>query len=393
MENERRILHIDMDAFFASVEQAYNPRLKGKPLIVGGRSDKQRTVVCAASYEAKALGIDSGMSTQQALRICPNAEFVCADSAKYLYVSDQISMMLKKYSPQIEQASVDEFYLDITGLDKMFGSYLDLGMQIKHEIQKRFSITGSVGISINRLMSKIASKLKKPDGMLIMQKEDISSVLKDLPINKIPGIGWSLTARLQDLSIFSFSDMGKFSADFYQKRFGKIGLWMYSVTHPEFLSESSIDWINQKPKLPKSISHSYTLPSNIYARNQVEAWIQLLAEMVSFRLRRHRLQASTVHFLLRRFDMKFIAGEKNFKEYSNDSNQLFKRALFILDKFKEKNIEVRALSLTVKKFIPAANNFLLSEAQKRFKISNAQDEINQRFGDWTLYPASICSIV
>ncbi len=393
MKKEPKILHIDMDAFFASVEQAHNPRLRGKPLIVGGRSDKQRTVVCAASYQAKALGIDSGMSTQQALRICPNVEFVCADSAKYLYVSEQIAIMLKKYSPQIEQASVDEFYLDITGLDKMFGSYLDLGMQIKHDIQKRFSITGSVGISVNRLMSKIASKLKKPDGMLIMQREDIPSVLKDLPISKIPGIGWSLTAKLQDLSIFSFSDMHKFSSDFYQKRFGKIGLWMYSVTHPEFLSESAIDWINQEPKLPKSIGHSYTLTNNIYIRNEVEAWIQLLAEMVSFRLRRHKLEASTVHFSLRVPDMRFIAGEKNFKEYSNDSNQLFKRAVFLLDRFKEKNIEVRALSLTVKKFVPAVNNFLLSDAQKRFQISNAQDVINQRFGDWTLYPASICSIV
>jgi DNA polymerase IV len=393
MKNERKILHIDMDAFFASVEQAYNPRLKGKPLIVGGRADKRRTVVCAASYEAKALGIDSGMSTQEALRICPSAEFVVADSAKYVYVSNQIAGMLKNYSPQVEQASVDEFYLDVTGMDKMFGSYLELGMQIKHAIEKRFSITGSVGISLNRLMSKIASKLKKPDGMLIMGIEDIAFVLKDLPIQKIPGIGPSLRQRLNDLSIFSFADLQKFSADFYQERFGKIGLWMYAVAHPEFADEEQIDGINQIPKPPKSIGHSYTLMNNIYQRQEVEAWLQLLAEMVGFRLRKHKLEANTVHVYLRKPDMKFISGEKNFKEYNNDSNHLFKRALFLLDKFKAGNIEVRALGLSVKNLLPATGNFLLAEAQKRSRICNAQDEINQKFGDWTVYPASICSIV
>ncbi|MBU1087208.1 MAG: DNA polymerase IV [Candidatus Omnitrophica bacterium] len=394
MKKEPKILHIDMDAFFASVEQAYNPRLKGKPLIVGGRADKQRTVVCAASYEAKALGIDSGMSTQQALRICPDAEFVSADSAKYLYVSNQIAGMLKNYSPRIEQASVDEFYLDITGLDKMFGSYLDLGMRIKQEIVRRFSITGSVGISVNRLMSKIASKLKKPDGMMIMPREDITFVLKDLPIQKIPGIGGSLTAKLHDLSIFSFSDMRKFPADFYEQRFGKIGLWMYALAHPELIADDEkINWINQKPKDPKSISHSYTLVQNIYTRSEIEAWIQLLAEMVGFRLRGHNLQANTVHIYLRKPDMKFIAGEKNFKEYNNDSKQIFKRAIFLLDKLNTRNVEVRALGISVKNFMPATNNFLLADAQKRYQICNALDKINQRFGDWTVYPASICSII
>ncbi|MFH1062308.1 MAG: DNA polymerase IV [Candidatus Omnitrophota bacterium] len=393
MKKESKILHIDMDAFFASVEQAHNPRLKGKPLIVGGRADKQRTVVCAASYEAKALGINSGMSAQEALRICPYAEFVAADSAKYVYVSNQIAEMLKSYSPQVEQASVDEFYLDITGLDKMFSSYLELGMQIKHAIQKRFSITGSVGISVNRLMSKIASKLKKPDGMLILEIEDIAFGLKDLPIQKIPGIGRSLTDRLNNLSIFTFADLQKFSADFFQQRFGRVGLWMYAVAHPEFADEDQIEWINQKPKAPKSIGHSYTLTNNIYARHEVEAWLQLLSEMVSFRLRKHKLEANTVHVYLRKPDMKFISGEKNFKEYSNDSNHLFKRALFLLDKLKAGNVEVRALGLSVKNLLPATGNFLLADAQKRFRICNAQDEINQKFGDWTVYPASICSIV
>ena len=122
MDREKRILHVDMDAFFASVEQAANPALRGKPLIVGGRKNRERTVVCAASYEAKRRGVDSGMSAQEALRRCPDAAFVAADSAKYLYVSREIFRLLQDYSPQVEQGSVDEFYLDITGCDHWFGS-------------------------------------------------------------------------------------------------------------------------------------------------------------------------------------------------------------------------------------------------------------------------------
>jgi Nucleotidyltransferase/DNA polymerase involved in DNA repair len=310
MNVPRRILHIDMDAFFASVEQAANPGLRGKPLIVGGRPDRKRTVVCAASYEAKRLGIDSGMSAQEAFRICPQAVFVAADSAKYLYVSGRISDMLRYYSPQLEQASIDEFYLDVTGCDARFGSYLELGMHIKNAISAQFHITGSVGISINRLMSKIASKLKKPDGMLILDEPDIPIVLADLPVGKIPGIGSRLTRRLHELSVFSFADLRKFPRDLLAEKFGKIGMWMYGVAHPQCVDEEEIQRYDQPESPPKSVGHSYTVPHNLYSRQEVEAWLRLLSEMVAARLRRYGREARIVHVYLRKPDMESVGQEK-----------------------------------------------------------------------------------
>ena len=392
MKKERKILHIDMDAFFASVEQAVNPRLKGKPLIVGGREDKRRSVVCAASYEAKRLGIDSGMSTQEAFRICPNAEFAVADSAKYLYVSKQIGNLLHNYSPQVEQASVDEFYLDITGLDKRYCSYLELGMDIKNNIKNSFDITGSIGISVNRLMSKVAAKLKKPDGMVIMEIGDIACFLKDLPVEKIPGIGKSLKERLNNYSIFSYSDMCRISEDFYVDKFGKVGVWMFAVANPSLFTEDDIHWFNESDAAPKSVGHSYTLPRNIYARHEVEAWLRLLCEMVGTRLRRYKLESRILHISLRQPDLTFISKEKNFKEFTNDSGDLFRRALFVLDKLKSRNIQIRALGVTARGLGPYTGTFLLNDQKKRKQLFNAQDDINHRYGDWTLHPASILSV-
>ncbi|MCG2710880.1 MAG: DNA polymerase IV [Candidatus Omnitrophica bacterium] len=392
MKHERKILHIDMDAFFASVEQAVNPRLKGKPLIVGGRADKRRSVVCAASYEAKRLGIDSGMSTQEAFRICPYAEFVAADSAKYLYVSKQIGNLLHNYSPQVEQASVDEFYLDVSGLDKSYGSYLELGMDIKNNIKSSFDITGSIGISVNRLMSKIASSLKKPDGMVIMDIGDIACFLKDLPVEKIPGIGRHLTERLNNYSIFSYSDMRRIPEDFYADKFGKVGLWMFAAANPSLFMEDDIHWFHEVDAAPKSVGHSYTLPRNIYARHEVEAWLRLLCEMVGSRLRRYKLESSILHIYLRKPGLEFVSKEKNFKEFTNDSAALFLRALFILDKLKARNIQIRALGVTARGLGAYTGSFLFADQKKRKQLSNAQDDINQRYGDWTLHPASILSI-
>ncbi|MDO8488906.1 MAG: DNA polymerase IV, partial [Candidatus Omnitrophota bacterium] len=154
------ILHIDMDAFFASIEQAINPRLKGKPLIVGSRSSKMHTVVCAASYAAKALGIHSGMPSREAFARCPNLEFVAADQAKYIWTSEQIFGLLKGYDLPLNYASIDEFQMDISSCQNP----VSLGKEVKEQIYANFNITASVGIAKNWLLSKLASKLNKPDG-------------------------------------------------------------------------------------------------------------------------------------------------------------------------------------------------------------------------------------
>ncbi len=390
--SKKVILHLDMDAFFASVEQAADPRLRGRPVIVGGRPEKRRTVVCAASYEAKKYGVDSGMSCQEAFRLCPEAEFVTADSAKYVHVSRQIAGLLQEYSPQLEQASVDEFYLDVSGRDKLFGSYISMGMQIKARVKREFGITGSIGISVNRLISKIASKLKKPDGLLYLRQEDIVPVLSGLPVRNIPGVGRSLSRRLNELSLLYFADLRKMPEQFFYERFGKIGLWLYRAVHPESTEDEEIGWFAAGKEAPKSVGHSYTLPNNIYSLEQIKAWLRLLCEMVAARMRRYKLEANTVQVYLRTSRFEMLGKEKNFRDHTSDTDIIYKRALFILERIRKPSCGIRALGVSVKNLSGQTKCFLFAGQEKRFSMLKAQDNINRRFGEWTLYPASIFGI-
>ena len=167
------ILHVDMDAFFASIEQAVNPRLKGKPLIVGSRGNRMHTVVCAASYEAKACGIDSGMPSAEAFKVCPNLEFVPAEQGKYIWTSEQIYQLLQGYGFEAIYASIDEFQMDIGQAPDP----LALAQDIQRRIQEAFNVTASVGVAKNWLLAKLASKLNKPNGIAILTEENLAEVL------------------------------------------------------------------------------------------------------------------------------------------------------------------------------------------------------------------------
>lgn len=225
-----------------------------------------------------------------------------------------------------------------------------------------------------------------------MEEPNIACFLKNLAVEKIPGIGRSLRERLNNYSIFSYSDMCRVPEDFYAEKFGKVGLWMFSVANPSLFAEDDIHWFHEGDAAPKSVGHSYTLPHNIYARNDVEAWLRLLCEMVGSRLRRYKLESSILHIYLRKPDLEFISKEKNFMEFTNDSADLFRRALFILDKLKAAKMQIRALGVTARGLGAYTGAVLFVDQKKRKQLFNAQDDINQRYGDWTLHPASILSI-
>ncbi|MDP3142556.1 MAG: DNA polymerase IV, partial [Candidatus Omnitrophota bacterium] len=202
-------MHIDMDAFFASVEQAINPTLKGKPLIVGSRDNQYHTVVCAASYEAKAFGISSGMPTAQAFKLCPQAQFVAADSAKYSYTSRKIYELLQNFSPGIEYASIDEFVLNPDGLELMFGAPEIMAHKIKDNIKQEFNLTCSVGIAQTRILAKLASKLNKPDGLMAIKEKGLLGVLENTPVEKLCGVGPAFKVRLNNLGVFNCLELLK----------------------------------------------------------------------------------------------------------------------------------------------------------------------------------------
>ncbi len=380
------ILHIDMDAFFASVEQTINPRLKGRPLIVGSRGNKYHTVVCAASYEAKRLGIDSGMPTKEAFLICPNASFVEADSAKYIYTSESIYSMLFDYDPNPQYVSVDEFQLDLRNINE--DDQKALALEIKQRINKRFNITCSIGIAKNCLLSKLASKLKKPDGLCVLNKDNIEQILKDVPTEMLCGVGPRTNEILNRLKIYTCLDMLNTKQVILNTYLGKVG---YEL----FLSLKAKDSFPIKPQEKrdiKSIGHSYTLNKATSNQVFVKAWIRLLSEMVGFRLRQKSLMAKTVHFWTNSSHLEpQFSMQKTFQLATSDGQEICSRCLKIANTPLKNSTAIRALGVSCSNLVNNEDS-LLKEVKKREEVIKSIDNINHRYGDWTIFPANLTLI-
>ncbi|MFH1655504.1 MAG: DNA polymerase IV [Candidatus Omnitrophota bacterium] len=381
-------LHIDMDAFFASIEQAVNPRLKGRPLIVGSRAKKYHTVVCAASYEAKVLGIDSGMSTKEAFRLCPNAEFVPADSARYIFTSERIFQLLEDFGPNLEYLSVDEFLLSLDGLDNVSGSHERIAHKIKQAIKEAFFITCSIGIAPTRILAKLASKLNKPDGLKIITPNDLPGLFKSMPVEALCGIGPSLKQRLNLIGILSLEDLFEAPRDLLIRRFGKLGYWLYESVRTN--KDLPVEPADSPDAPPKSIGHSYTLPRATANKEAIFAWIRLLSEMVSQRLREQNLEAKTIHLYLVGPDInRGFSKQKTFDQPTFDGYELYKRCIGIINHNQGIDLRVRAIGVNSSNFRPSESLFLLDEDKKRFRLLRAIDEINNKAGEWSIFPASI----
>lgn len=377
-----------MDAFFASVEQAVNPRLKGHPLIVGSRANKYHTVVCAASYEAKALGIDSGMNTREAFRICPQVKFVVANSARYIFTSERIFELLKDFSPNLGYVSIDEFLVGLEGLKGVLAEPVEVARKIKQAIKEQFSITCSIGIAPTRILAKLASKLDKPDGLRVIEAGQIPKVLQDLPIQVLCGIGSSLKTRLNSLGIITLSDLFEAPKELLASHFGKVGQWLYEAVRPS--NDQPVTVFDAKNNPPKSISHSYTLARQTANNDTIFAWIRQLSEMVSERLRRQNLEAKTVHLYLLNLDQnRGFSHQKTFDQATSDGYELYKRCRLILGPNKGINFKVRAIGVAASNFAPEDGMFLFNEQAKRHRLLQAQDSINSKIGEWSIFPAQV----
>jgi DNA polymerase-4 len=382
------ILHIDMDAFFASVEQQINPGLRGKPVIVGSRDKKYNTVVAAASYEAKAYGIKSGMSSYEAFKICPHAEFVACDSAKYTYVSHGILNLLQEFSPYVEHATIDEFDLSVCGLEPLFGSHIEIGKLVKKRIREAFGLTCSVGIAPTWILAKLGTKIRKPDGLILIDDAHLDAIIQGLAVDKICGIGPALTAHLADLGIATCDQLKAIPEKILIDHFGRTtGLWLYAVLR----TDKNLTW--QKGEMdagetPKSIGHSYTLPRETWDKNVIYAWLRMLSEMVAERARKGRFVGRTINlWTSSRNDSS--NRQKTYSIPTNDGWEIFSRARAILDQKNGTISRVRALGVSLSGLISDEAPPLLNEQKKREALLSAIDRINARYGDWTLSPAAI----
>lgn len=372
------ILHIDMDAFFASIEQAINPRLKGKPLIVGSRGNRMHTVVCAASYEAKAFGINSGMPTAEAFKLCPGLAFIAADQSKYIWISEQVFEMLEGYGYELNYVSIDEFQLDIDREEAPAA----LAEDIQKRIKEAFRITASVGIAKNCLLAKLASKINKPGGIAFIREDNLEKILAKIPVNKLSSMGGKYGQIFYNLGIQSCLDLYSKSPEFLQHILGKNGITLYSALHmvEHFYS-------GKEDSKPKSIGHSYTFPRASENPWFIRAWIRLLSEMVSRRLRQGNLLAYTVHIWLNGPEMADFGAQKTFQQATDDGYEVFQKALKIMSKKSPQKPKIRALGISCSNLIINSYSPLFKEEKKREDLIETMDSINSRYGDGAINPA------
>jgi DNA polymerase-4 len=303
-DHQRTVFHVDMDAFFVSVEELYDPSLKGKAVVVGGKAH-ERGVVAAASYEARKFGVHSAMPLRTAYKLCPHAIFIYGHPDRYRDLSHQVHTVLEKFSPQVEMASIDEAYLEMTGTERLHGPPLAAAHALHNRVKKETELNCSVGIGTSRLIAKVASDQAKPNGVLWIPAGQEPNFLAPLEVRKIPGVGKVMEKNLHDIGIHKVGDLAKLEEDFLEERFGKWGLALAGKSH----GTDSGGWFDGEigeEGDPKSISHEHTFNEDTADQQVLESTLARLSEMVGRRLREHQLHAHTIQLKLRTTDFTTI---------------------------------------------------------------------------------------
>lgn len=337
---QRWIIHIDMDAFFASIEQLDHPEWRGLPVIVGG--DK-RGVVAAASYEARVYGVHSAMPIFQAKKLCPQGIYTPGRRARYMEISYQVMAVLRCFSPVVEQASIDEAFLDGNGLERLFGPIDQLGRSIKAAVKEYTSLSCSVGIAPVKFLAKIASDLNKPDGLSILYPEDIPAFLSTLPLAKIPGLGPQTLKGIRELGISTAGEAQRLEADFWTRRFGKIGQAIYERCR-------GIDPREVEPYVEaKSESAENTLNQDTLNLEELKTWLLRQSERVGASLRKSGYSGRTITLKVKYADFKQITRSHSLKKSTNSTRTIYEVAARLLDELAPKS-KIRLIGVGVSNF-------------------------------------------
>lgn len=317
------ILHLDMDAFFASVEQMDNPALRGKPVIIGG---EQRGVVSTASYEARVYGIHSAMPAVTARKLCPHGIFLHGNYHRYSELSARVMTCLKEFAPIVQAASIDEAYIDITHLRSLYPSPHSAAIAIKKRVAKvTGGLTCSVGIAPVKYLAKICSDINKPDGIFILYQSQIEDFLRPLPVEKLPGVGKSMSASLHSFGIATVGDLTRLSRQFLLERYGKWGNELYNRAH-------GIDQrVVHENEPPKSESAERTFQSDISDRKILREALHAHAERVSARLRKNGCAGRTICLKIKFADFQVITRSRTLPMRANASQTIYETGAALLD--------------------------------------------------------------
>ncbi len=339
---QRKIIHFDMDAFYASVEVRANPSLKGKPLVVGG-SPQSRGVVCTASYEARKFGIKSAMACSQAARLCPEAIFIPPDFAKYKLASQEIHEIFSRYTHIIEPLSLDEAYLDVT--DNAAGLYATaIARRIQEAIQHELHLSGSAGIAPNKLVAKIASDFHKPMGVTVVMPEQVTRFMERLPLRRIHGIGPASEKRLKELGLENCADVWQKSRFWLQENLGSMGDWLYERSRG--LDDRPVETRRQR----KSLGKEETFAVDILERSQLEYEIDLLCEEVALALQKKDLRGKTITLKVKYADFTRCTRSQTLPFYTQDAQAIRNCAGQLLDATEAGQRKIRLLGISVANF-------------------------------------------
>jgi DNA polymerase-4 len=378
MVEGRQIIHVDMDAFYASVEQLDNPDLIGKRIIVGG-NPKQRGVVSAASYEARTFGVHSAMPMSQAIRLCPDAVVLPVRMERYAELSQQIHVIFQKFTPQIEPISLDEAFLDVTGSVRLFGSAKKIGTAIKDQIREHIGLVASVGIASNKFLAKLASDLKKPDGFMTISEENKQQVLDPLPVSRIWGVGKVMEKALRAEGIHSIKQLRATPPEVLYRIFGD------QTRHVLRLAQGLDDRQVESSREVKSISSEQTFATDIADKNTLLDVLLHQVEDVGQRLRLNDLEAKTITLKLRYDDFRTITRGSTFAHPTSVTQALWQKAKDVLLKWhKESAGALRLLGFSASGLqkVGSAEPQLFPEPdqEKQKRLDKAFDQIRGRFG-------------
>jgi DNA polymerase-4 len=380
MKRPRQIVHVDMDAFFVSVEELANPSLVGKPVVVGGDPDG-RGVVAAASYEARKYGIHSAMPLRTAKRLCPRAIFLHSNLQDYAAWSRRVYRVFERYTPDVQAVSIDEAYLDLTGTERLHGPGLVAAERLKLEIKQKTKLTASVGLATNKLVAKVASELAKPNGLCAVLPGFEANFLAPLAIRRLPGVGETTKERLATLGVRRIGQLARIDKELLVRTFGKMGLWLHE-------NANGIDTSPVETRdLPKSISRETTYAEDTADLEKMDRTLLRLIERVGRELRAEGLQARCITLKLRYGDFSTVTRSVTLDEGTDLDAVIYGHAKELFAKAYTRRGRVRLLGV-------GATHFTSSAWQQRFvgdldvgklkSLYRAIDKVRDRYGDDSL---------
>ena len=396
--NHLSIIHLDLDAFFASVEQRDNPAYRGKPLIVGGisggRGNSNRGVVCAASYEARKYGVHAGMPIWEARQKCPRGIFVPSQMNKYVEASKKFFQICSDYTPLIEPLSIDELFLDVSGCESLFGSSETIGRKIKERVYQELGLKISVGIAENKFLAKIATNLGKPDGFCIIPSKDIEKILYPLPVSALWGIGKKTEELLKKSGIYLVEQLAQMPDSILENLLGKNGKKMKLLA--QGIDESPVT----PPSTAKSIGKETTFGTNISEKTVLVKELLKISQLVGYTARKKGYKGRTITLKVKFQDFTTLNRSKTLENPTHLDDIIFKTVVELLNKVSHKKGGVRLLGIKLSNLTSRNGikqlKFLKDEKDKKDdkleQLTQSLDKIREKFGTKSVTRASLLKV-